>query len=243
MGEDQGSAGWWRPGTWPLVVAVLASIAVGLLLAVGLIELFSHLAYETWQPWKKAANVKVPDLVKLALAIVAGIGAAQALVVGYRRQRITEEDLSGQREQRRLWTQRFGAAATQLGGDHAAVRLAGVYAMAALADEWEEQQQQCIDVLCGYLRLPYDPTAPDVPGAREVRLTIIKVISDHLRAASSTNWMSRDFDFTGAVFDGGNFSGATFLGGAMLFEEAEFSAGTMLFSGAEFAGGSVSFNR
>jgi hypothetical protein len=30
--------------------------------------------------------------------------------------------------------------------------------MAALADTWEIHLQRCIDVFCGYLRLPYDPT-------------------------------------------------------------------------------------
>jgi hypothetical protein len=32
--------------------------------------------------------------------------------------------------------------------------------MTALADEWKDRQQRCIDVLCAYLRLPYsaDPS-------------------------------------------------------------------------------------
>ena len=73
-----------RPGTWPLAVAVGAAILTGLLLAVVFVELFSQLAYGTLRPWTRADEVSVPDLVKLALAIVAGIGAAQALVVSYR---------------------------------------------------------------------------------------------------------------------------------------------------------------
>jgi hypothetical protein len=31
--------------------------------------------------------------------------------------------------------------------------------MAALAEAWEQHRQQCIDLLCAYLRLPYDPSA------------------------------------------------------------------------------------
>jgi hypothetical protein len=31
--------------------------------------------------------------------------------------------------------------------------LAGVYAMSRLADDWTDQRQQCVDVLCAYLRL------------------------------------------------------------------------------------------
>ena len=32
----------------------------------------------------------------------------------------------------------------------AAVRLAGMYAMAGLADDWKENRQTCVDVLCAY---------------------------------------------------------------------------------------------
>ena len=57
-------------------------------------------------------------------------------------------------EQRiRTLNERFATAAEQLGTDKPpAVRLAGVYAMAGLADDWEKNRQTCIDVLCGYLR-------------------------------------------------------------------------------------------
>ena len=42
-------------------------------------------------------------------------------------------------EQRiRTLNERFATAAEQLGSDKPAVRLAGVYAMAGLADDWEE---------------------------------------------------------------------------------------------------------
>ena len=62
-------------------------------------------------------------------------------------------------EQRtRTLNERFATAAGQLGDDKpSAVRLAGVYAMAGLADDWPENRQTCVDVLCGYLRLPYEP--------------------------------------------------------------------------------------
>jgi hypothetical protein len=61
-------------------------------------------------------------------------------------------------EQRtRTLNERFATAAAQLGDDKpAAVRLAGVYAMAGLADDWKENRQTCVDVLCAYLRIPYE---------------------------------------------------------------------------------------
>ena len=61
--------------------------------------------------------------------------------------------------------------------------------MAGLADDWPENRQTCVDVLCTYLRLPYDPdpgddAAPAERAAyranREVRHTIIRVIIAHL---------------------------------------------------------------
>src|SRR3954447_2841718 len=48
---------------------------------------------------------------------------------------------------------RYQDAASQLGHENPAVRLAGVYSMARLADDWKEQRVTCIEVLCGYLRI------------------------------------------------------------------------------------------
>ena len=95
-------------------------------------------------------------------------------------------------EQRtRTLNERFATAAEQLGDDKPpAVRLAGVYAMAGLADDWPENRQTCVDVLCGYLRMPYEPDpgqeAPEPErlafrASREVRHTVIRVITAHLQ--------------------------------------------------------------
>jgi hypothetical protein len=95
-------------------------------------------------------------------------------------------------EQRtRTLNERFATAADKLGSDKPpAVRLAGVYAMAGLADDWEENRQTCVDVLCAYLRMPYGPEPGDEAPAkerldfradREVRHTVMRVITEHLR--------------------------------------------------------------
>ena len=158
-------------------------------------------------------------------------------------------------EQRiRTLNERFATAAGQLGSDKpAAVRLAGVYAIAGLADDWDkkENRQTCVDVLCGYLRMPYesDPgeQAP-VPerlafrASREVRHTVIRVITEHLKDDAAVSWQGLNFDFTGVVFDGGSFRGAEFSRSKVGFRGAEFSSGTVDFSGAEFFGGTVSFS-
>jgi Pentapeptide repeats (9 copies) len=173
-------------------------------------------------------------------------------------------------EQRtRTLNERFATAAGQLGSDKpAAVRLAGVYAMAGLADDWPENRQTCVDVLCAYLRLPYDPdpgddVAPAERAAyradREVRHTVIRVIAAHLKAGAAVSWQGLNFDFTGVVFDGGDFTTAEFSGGTVRLTGAEFSGGDVYFGGtpdfdgrelsggepyfndAKFSGGTVSF--
>jgi len=155
-------------------------------------------------------------------------------------------------EQRtRTLNERFATAASQLGEDKpAAVRLAGVYAMAGLADDWQESRQTCIDVLCGFLRMPYEPAlGSEVPLAdwlvfsagREVRHTVIRVITAHLRGGAEPSWQGLKFDFRGVVFDGADFAGATFSGGMADFTGASFSSGTTDFTDATFSGGMVDF--
>jgi hypothetical protein len=111
-----------------------------------------------------------------------------------------------------------------------------VYAMAGLADDWPENRQTCVDVLCGYLRMPYEPDpGEEAPGperlafraSREVRHTVIRVITAHLKSDAMVSWQGLNFDFTGVVFDGGDFSGAEFSGGALSFDGARFSGGAV----------------
>ncbi len=155
-------------------------------------------------------------------------------------------------EQRtRTLNERFDTVAEQLGSDKPpAVRLAAVYAMAGLADDWQDHRQMCVDVLCAYLRMPYEPgPGDDAPvekrlafqASREVRHTVIRVITAHLNGTAPVSWCGLNFDFAGAVFDGGDFRGAKFSGGTVGFGYAEFSGGTVSFSRAEFSSETVDF--
>jgi len=156
----------------------------------------------------------------------------------------------GQQDIRTL-NERFARAADQLGSDKPTIQLAGVYALAGLADDWEEKRQTCIDLMCGYLRMPYEPSpGPDAPesqrltfqASRQVRHTVIRVITAHLQENAAVSWQGLHFDFTGAVFDGGDFSNAVFSDGMVHFDRAKFSSGTVSFRNAEFCGGTVSFS-
>ncbi|WP_157555355.1 pentapeptide repeat-containing protein [Nocardia crassostreae] len=170
------------------------------------------------------------DITRVSLTIVGGIGGVVVLVVAYRRQRDVEQS---------RFVDRFGAAASQLGDRDVAIRIAGVYAMAGAADESDGlRRQQCIDVLCGYLRLPYDPrhgssgrtklvtTVPRVvqgcdrgeveehveyrQNDREVRDTIVRVITDRLRPEAEYSWSKSNFDFRTAYLEEADFSRVTF---------------------------------
>src|SRR5918997_1521438 len=91
-------------------------------------------------------------------------------------------------------------------------RMAGVYAMARLADDWPDQRQTCIDVLCAYLRMPsHHETAQGAEGGeKQVRIAILRVIGDHLDAERSINWCDCDFDFSYAELSGISWSEPTF---------------------------------
>jgi hypothetical protein len=185
---------------------------------------------------------------QLVFASVAGAGALVALVMAYRRQWVAETATAHDRS--RVLNERFTTIATQLGDNQAAVRLAGVHAMAGLADDWKENRQTCVDVLCAYLRMPYEPDpgeeAPaaerlDLRSNREVRHTVIRLITKHLRGDAPVTWRGLDVDFTGVVFDGGDFDRAQFSGGTVSFKGSVFSGGTVSFGAPDFSGGHVDF--
>lgn len=250
----------------PLRDASLPAAATIAVLA--LLALATGVLYLTRRPWLTGwtwdlgtDDMTWKDRLTYAAATATATGAVIALVVNYRKQRDAEEG---------RFAQQFADAAAQLGSVAPAVRIAGVYAIAALADRNEKHRQQCIDALCGYLRLPYDPEAgarhlasrtierpsgpvehPATittihsyrPEDREVRLTIIRVIRDHLRDPKApTTWCGRDLDFTAVVFDGGDFSGARFTGGQVSFGGAQFTGGVISFKSAKFLGGNVAFS-
>ncbi|WP_405476451.1 hypothetical protein [Streptomyces sp. NBC_00009] len=86
------------------------------------------------------------------------MAAVLAGVYAYRKQLLAEGD--SHRADASQLSERYSTAAEQLGHEQAAVRLAGAYAMARLADDWPEQRQVCVDVLCAYLRMPYEADPP-----------------------------------------------------------------------------------
>lgn len=75
------------------------------------------------------------------LSVISAVGGVVALVVSYRLQRLVEATqrlaAAGEaRERSKLYVERFNSAVDRLGSDSPAVRLAGVHALANLADDW-----------------------------------------------------------------------------------------------------------
>lgn len=112
---------------------------------------------------------------------------------------------------------RFTTIAEQLGSKSFAVRHAGAYALASLADDWHEigkdvERQICVDLLCAQLRSPRDqePLYPDdgrvyySASDTEVRKTIIRLLRSHrpLDPDISVGWKACAIDLSAADLTG-----------------------------------------
>ncbi|WP_179277855.1 pentapeptide repeat-containing protein [Rhodococcus sp. 14-2496-1d] len=160
---------------------------------------------------------------------------------------------------------RFTTITGQLADPAPAIRTAAVSALEALADDWLERKkpretQACINVLCDYLRTPYEPPARNPHLRRETRRThrtkfdytdttheyphddldtrhaITRTIAAHLQPDHDHSWSTFDYDLTGAYLHNTDFTGATFSGQVTSFAGATFSGGGTWFGGATFSG-------
>ncbi|MET9631867.1 pentapeptide repeat-containing protein [Lentzea sp. NPDC006480] len=155
--------------------------------ALGLVVLMTLAGIAAWQAWawldryvtelaragkpfdgKDFVTAKL-DAVKIALSIAAGGGALFALYLGVRRQRTAERDLRARLDAQahteldaanRQVTEQYTKAVEHLGADKAPVRLGGLYALERLAQDNEGHRQTVVNVICAYLRMPYDSLEP-----------------------------------------------------------------------------------
>ncbi|GAA2800483.1 pentapeptide repeat-containing protein [Saccharopolyspora taberi] len=170
------------------------------------------------------------DILRTAFSIVVGGGGAAGLLLAARRQRATELEIAqkGHDATETRVTELYGRAADQLGSDKAPVRLAGVLALERLAQSHPEHRQTIVDLVCAYLRMPFDPL-DDAGGAAqelEVRQSAQQVLTGHLRpdddaafwpdvrlnlSAATLNTMT----FTRCRVRSASFAGARFIGPAV----------------------------
>jgi hypothetical protein len=134
---------------------------------------------------------------QVTAAVIAGVltltGTLAAQIIGRRQTRrdLRRLDFTLAEQRARDLNERFATAAGQLGSDKpSTVRLAGVYTMAGLADDWEDKPA---DLRRHSLRLSAHAVwarprrAPEkerlaFEADREVRHTVIRVITAHLKA-------------------------------------------------------------
>ncbi|NKE63071.1 hypothetical protein FXN61_42655 [Lentzea sp. PSKA42] len=120
-------------------------------------------------------------------------------------------------------TELFAKAVEQLGSTAAAVRLGGLYALDRLAQTNEDQRQTVINVICAYLRMPYDARTPldlrrqlETEGGvkqrgddrvrreeKQVRLAAQRILVEHMptrgAADQPASWGTFTLNLTGAV--------------------------------------------
>lgn len=247
---------WWRrqdhaqgryaPRLWPVWPVAISAVVVASALAWVIFLRLRAVTVPHAAPNGGTASIDPLDVIKTTITVAGFVGAVLVGVYGYRKQRLVEGD--ARRADAEQLAQRYTTAADQLGHEKAAVRLAGVYAMARLADDWIEQRQVCTDVLCAYLRMPYTPPDDRVPAEDasaeahtryeqrrqelQVRLTAQRLLAAYLRPdPSGVFWTGIDLDLTEAHLyrlDLTNchiriaqFSGSQF-GGDARFDKAHF---------------------
>lgn len=262
---------------WPIKWALLGTIVSAGVCLTGL-----YFGARAWLGNPKVASEKTLsttdlfNLLKLIFAVIAGLGGIVALVVAYRRQKVLEEQIrlsvrtqvhaeqvakvSAYDATERRVTDLYGQSVEQLGNARAAVRLGGLYSLERLAQDYEQHRQAVVDVVCAYLRMPFQMPEADSTSASsntvdarngsgegpeqelQVRLAGQRLLSRHLRVpvrerpdspvASSTYWTNIRVDLTGSYLIDLDFSNCSFLSAD--FSGARFSKGRVRFTNSQF---------
>ena len=183
------------------------------------------------------------ERIKSSLVIIGGIGGVGYLVIKYREQSGAERDRARLEENEA--DKKLADAVQQLGSESPQVRIAGVYALADVADTYGSEKygvdynKRAVEILCGYLRTPRSDD-----GA--VESTLLRVMTQHLRNdahSQKSAWSELKIDLHGANFietvdlsetkmHSADFRECIFNKGA-LFRKTEFLEPTS-FAGAHF---------
>jgi uncharacterized protein YjbI with pentapeptide repeats len=242
---------------WPWLLSDRGILTTaGTVAIIGAAAMVAMLLIATGAEPTDRAGLRI-EAIKYGLGFFAAAGAAAALLLGVRKQRLSER--SHQLELRkqthvetdaveRRVTELYTKAVEQLGSADAAVRLGGLYALERVAQNNPDQRQTVVNVLCAYLRMPYAlpvaGVAAEATGGRdprqelEVRLTAQKVVSSHLVPTDATGdrqtfWPDIDLNLAGATLIDWRFAGRLVRNAQ--FKGATFS-GAARFEAATFAG-------
>lgn len=247
-----------KSGRPTLAVAIAVAVIVAVLATSGLTWMFvsNQLGYPFF--WERPGSVTGEQWqthIRNAATLLGVPGIAAALVFSYFRQRTNDRTqgttsavLELQQEQHQFETvsrfrDRYTAAAEQLGHQSEAVQLAGVYALAGLADDWGElrryrDRQDCIDMIISTLESAQE--ARDGNSLTHIEARIRRLFDQHFQSelAAGRSWHDVDVNLSeynrawGAArdwkFDGGNkvFDAATFAIGVSAVLQSVHITGT-----------------
>lgn len=185
----------------------------------------------------------------------AAVVALYALWLNDRRRKVEEsrhelERSSHEQDRARVADERFARAVELLGHEADQVRVGALHALAGLARSRPSYAQTVLDVICSYLRRPFEhpdyaQDQPDIHASwtpsdkqdadreRQVRLTAQRVIGELVPDRQQKSDPLLDLDLTGAVLDYINLSGKAL--GKLVLRDARLH-GTSRFSTTEISG-------
>ena len=253
------------------------AVLVGLLLLIGVIaaapKAWSELVVAVPAAWSWFLR---QNITPGHGTVIGGFFVVAAAVIAYTGTHLTRTsnernaDRSHNRADLQELRRRFITTAAQFADPSPEVRLAGVYALEALTDDWIDRQryidaQTCINYLCGYLTRPYEPPIHNTNLRRHttrkrhtvynytdetyehprddlhVRQAITRTIATHLKPDHHHNWSNYNYDLTGAHFHNADFTGSQFRG-TIDFSKTRFHGERTDFDNAEFHSETTSFD-
>jgi Pentapeptide repeats (9 copies) len=229
-----------RDGWWLLITILLAVALFGAVTAL-LLSLDSRTSGS--------------EAVRTGGLVSAAVVALYALWLNDRRRRVEEsrhelERRSNEQDRERVADERFARAVELLGHDTDQVRVGALHALAGLARSRPSYVQTVLDVVCSYLRRPFDHPdymqdrrgehsqwAPaDKQSAdreRQVRLAAQRVIGELVPDRHQKPDTPPDLDLTGALLDYMDLSGRAIR--RLVLRDAQLH-GTIRFSATEISG-------
>jgi hypothetical protein len=185
----------------------------------------------------------------------AAIVALYALWLNDRRRRVEEsrhelERRSNEQDRERVADERFARSVELLGHETDQVRVGALHALAGLARSRPSYAQTVLDVVCSYLRRPFDhpdyvrdrtgerphwepSDEQDADRERQVRLAAQRVISELVPDRHQEHGLPPDLDFTGALLDYLDLSSKAI--GQLVLRDAQLY-GTTRFTATEISG-------
>lgn len=183
---------YWKERELPLFPAILVWVLLGLFAYTFLSAVWGSGKWpdRLFAGWHQLTTNRL-DQVKTTLTTIGGIGGVGYLVIKYRERSASER---GEADEKLLH------AVQQLGDSSAQVRIAGVYALADVADTYGgTYPQRAINILCGYLKTDRTQRSESGKTAHEtndkddeikttplnkdraIESAILQVLAEHLR--------------------------------------------------------------